>query len=149
MNWHLYRINVEWISVISLSVIPMIDLLGELSHIMKNGSITATLTPRNSGSVLINLPKSLLEKVGSASMLYVCWKFEGVVQWEFVRTGVLSIRIFILNNWNEIMKFWEGYTQHWLNEMEFSFSRIMVPYCMNHNKNLATGRNRTDTTSSI
>ena len=40
---------------------PMDDrycISGELSHVMKNGPITATLTPRNSGSVPINLPKS-------------------------------------------------------------------------------------------
>ena len=39
MNRHLFRLNVEWISVISLLVIPwMTDLSGELSHIMKNGT---------------------------------------------------------------------------------------------------------------
>ena len=40
----------------------MIDLSAELSNAMKNGSITATLTTRNSCSVLINLPKSSLRK---------------------------------------------------------------------------------------
>ena len=35
MNWHLNRLNVEWISVVSLSVIPwMIHLSGELLHVM-------------------------------------------------------------------------------------------------------------------
>ena len=59
MNWHLNRLNVKWISVVSFSVIPwMIDLLGELSHVMKNESITETLTSRNSGLVPLNLQKS-------------------------------------------------------------------------------------------
>ena len=41
MNCHLNRLNVERIPVDSLSVIPwMIDLSGELSHVVKNGSIT-------------------------------------------------------------------------------------------------------------
>ena len=36
INWHLNRLNVEWISVFSLSVIPwMIDLSGGFSHVMK------------------------------------------------------------------------------------------------------------------
>ena len=59
MNWHL---RVEWISVLSLSVILcMIVLSGELSHVIKTGSIIATLTPPNSGSVPINLPKLSLK----------------------------------------------------------------------------------------
>ena len=63
MNWHLNRLNVEWIFVVSLSVIPwMLDLSGELSHAMINGSITAILTPRNSVPVSVNLPKSSLKK---------------------------------------------------------------------------------------
>ena len=67
MNWHLNRLSVEWISVVSLSVIPwVIDLSGELSLVMKNGCVSATLTPRNSGSVPVNLPKSLLKRIGLA-----------------------------------------------------------------------------------
>ena len=63
MSWHLNRLNMKWISVVSLLVIPwMIDLSGELSHMMKSRSIIATLMPRNSGSVTINLPKSSFKK---------------------------------------------------------------------------------------
>ena len=61
MNSHLKNLNIVWISVISSSVILCkMDLLGELSYVMKNGSNTATLTPRNSGSVPVNLRKSSL-----------------------------------------------------------------------------------------
>ena len=55
------------ISIVSLLVISwMIDLSGELSHVMKNVSIITTLMPRNSGLILINQPKSLLKNIGSA-----------------------------------------------------------------------------------
>ena len=37
----------------------MIDLSGELSYVIKNGSITATLTPPNSGLVPVNLSMPL------------------------------------------------------------------------------------------
>ena len=64
MNWYLNRLNIEWISVINLLVITgMIHLSGELSHVIKNGSITATLMPRNSGLIPINLPKPLLKNL--------------------------------------------------------------------------------------
>ena len=63
MNWRLNRLNVEWIADVSLLVIPwMIDLSGELSHVLKNVSITATHTPQNDSSVPVNLPKSSLKK---------------------------------------------------------------------------------------
>ena len=42
------------VDIVSLSVIPwMIDLSGNLTRVMKNGCITATLMPQNSGSVPI------------------------------------------------------------------------------------------------
>ena len=71
-------------SVVSFLVIPwMIDLSGELSHVMKNGAITATLTPRNSG------PKV---------MLRVWWHFQGVIHWEFVpNERAVDADEFILN----------------------------------------------------
>ena len=84
LNWHLNRLNVEWISVISSLVIPwMIDLWGELSLVMKNGSITATLMPKDSGSVPINLPKSSLKNIS--------WPLSNVVC---------------------LLKFWDGDTQY-------------------------------------
>ena len=59
MNWHLIRLNVDWISVVNLSVNSwMIDLSGELSYVMKNWAITATLVPRSSDSGPVILPKS-------------------------------------------------------------------------------------------
>ena len=57
MNWHLNRLNVEWISVVSLSVIPRMIDLSELSLVMKNGSIPATMALLNSGSVPVYLSK--------------------------------------------------------------------------------------------
>ena len=53
---------------------------------MKNESITATRTPRNSGSVFVNLLKSSLKNIGFGLeiMLSVWWNFEGVIHWEFV-----------------------------------------------------------------
>ena len=50
----------------------------------KNGSITATLTPRtpqNSGSIPVNLPKPQLKN------RCVWLNFEGVIHWEFVPNG--------------------------------------------------------------
>ena len=47
--------------------------------------ITANLTPRNCGSVPVNLPKSSLKnRFGPEVILCVRWKFEGVIHWEFV-----------------------------------------------------------------
>ena len=86
MNWYLNRLNVEWISVVSLTAIPrMIDLLsGELSMWWKM-CITATLTPRNSGSVHVNMPNSSLKnRFCSKVMLCIMWNFEGVIHWKFV-----------------------------------------------------------------
>ena len=60
------------------------DIL-HLSLVMKNGSIAATLTPQNNGSVPVNLSKSSL-KNGSAPKVMLCawWNFESVISWEFV-----------------------------------------------------------------
>ena len=58
----LNRLIIEWIFVASLLVIPSVLNLSELSHVMENESIAVTLTPRNSGSVPVNLPKSWLKK---------------------------------------------------------------------------------------
>ena len=66
----------------------MIDLAGELSQVMRNGPITVTLTPRNSGMVPVNVPKtSLKNRFGPKVMLCVWWNFEGVIHWEFVPNG--------------------------------------------------------------
>ena len=55
---------------------------------MKNGSLTATLTPRNSGSVTVNLPKSSLKnRFGTKVMFCVWWNFEAVFHYEFVPNG--------------------------------------------------------------
>ena len=95
MNLHLNRLSVGWTSVVSLSVIPwMIDLSGELSHVMKNGSITATLTPQNSNSVPVNLPKSWFKKshFSPKVMLCVWWNFEDVIHWKIV-PNVIAIDV--------------------------------------------------------
>ena len=65
----------------------MTDLSGELSQVMKNGSITATLTPRNSDSVPVNLSKSSLKNRFGPKVMCVWWNFEGVICWEFVPNG--------------------------------------------------------------
>ena len=73
MNWHLNRLNAECIYVVRLSVILwMIDLSGKLSHVIRKCIITATLTPRNSGSVHVNLPKSSLKKSFRPQSNFVC-----------------------------------------------------------------------------
>ena len=58
-------------------------------------------------------------------VMCVWCNFEGVIHWELFETGVQSMQIFILNNWNEFVKFWDGDIHHWLTEIEFSFSRTM------------------------
>ena len=58
-------------------------------------------------------------------MLCVWWNFEDLIHWEFVPNSIQSMWIFILNNLNEFMKFWDGDTQHELTKTEFSCSRIM------------------------
>ena len=81
----------------------MIDLAGELLHLMKNGSITATLTPRNSSSVPVNLLKSLKKKIDSAPKQ--CCVSGGILKALFIgslfQTDVQSMWIFIHNNWKE------------------------------------------------
>ena len=55
---------------------------------MKNGSVTATLTPQNSGSVYVNPPKPTLKKwFGPKVMLCVWWNFEGVIHSDYVPIG--------------------------------------------------------------
>ena len=65
---------------------PIDDTLsGELYYVMKNGSITATLTPPNSDSVPVNLPNtSLKNRFGPKVTLCVWWNFESVIRWKFV-----------------------------------------------------------------
>ena len=104
MNWHLSRLNIEWISVVSLSVIPWLIDLSELSHVMKNWSLT--LIPRNSGLVPVNLPNSSLTQCVSGVILMV-WLTGTLFQ-----MGMQSMRIIILNIWNEFMKFWDGWYLH-------------------------------------
>ena len=54
----------------------------------ENGSITATLMPRNSDSVPVSLPKLLLKnRFGPKVMLCVWWNFEGVIHSKFVPNG--------------------------------------------------------------
>ena len=67
----------------------MIDLSGELSHVMKNWSLTATLMPQNSDSVPVKLPKSSLKKSRFNPKVVLCvwWNFENVIHWEFVPNG--------------------------------------------------------------
>ena len=72
MNWHLNRLNGEWISVVSLSIIPWMKDLSELSHVMKNGSITANLMSQNNGLITVNLPKSSLKKSVQPQSNVVC-----------------------------------------------------------------------------
>ena len=65
----------------------------------KNGYITATLTPRNNGSVTVNLPTSPLKNLfGPKVMFCVWWNFEGVIHCSLFQTDMKSMRIFILNN---------------------------------------------------
>ena len=89
MNWHINRLNVEWISAVSLSVILwIVDFSVNLLHVMKNRSTAATLTPRNRSSVPINLPNPLSKnRLGPKVMLCVWRNFEGVIHWEFVPNG--------------------------------------------------------------
>ena len=55
---------------------------------MQNGSITATLTPQNSVSVPVNLPKSSLKKWFEPKvMLCVWWNLDCVIHWELVPNG--------------------------------------------------------------
>ena len=123
----------------------MIDLSRELSHLMKSGSITATLTPRNSGSVPVNFPKSWINKISLALMLCVLWNSEGVIHWELVRNGravdadLYSQRL----EWvHEILRRYPGLT---------SCSRTILDHILEEKpwKNSGIGRNQTVTTLSI
>ena len=104
----------------------MIDLSGELSHVMKNGSITANLTPRNSDSFLVNL---IVKKKKKRFAPKQCNVSGGILKVWFTgslfQTSVHSMRIFILYNWNEFVKFWYGDIQRKLTEIGFSCSRSM------------------------
>ena len=66
----------------------MIELFGELLHVMKSGSITAILTPRNSGSVSVSLSMSSLKTLvrPQNNVLYL------VEFWRCVSLGVYSKR---------------------------------------------------------
>ena len=79
------------------------------------------LGPRQPAKVIVK------NRLGKKLKLCVWSNFEGVIQWELVPNGRASLylRIFIINNWNEFMKFRDGDTQHYLTEIEFSFSRAM------------------------
>ena len=146
MNWHLNELNVEWKSVVSLSVIPWIDLLGELSHVMKNGSITATLMSRNNDSVPVNLPKSLLKiRFGPKVMLCLWWYFEDVIHCEFVlnRHAVDADLYSQQLEWvHEILR--QTYPAL------FAAGQCETIYSTNnHNRNSVIGRNQIATTPSI
>ena len=68
--------------VVSLLVIPWMIYLSELSYVMKNGYIIATLTPRNCGSVPAILPKSSFKKSVRPQRNVVClmefWRCESL-----------------------------------------------------------------------
>ena len=153
MNLHLSRLNVKWISVVSLSVIPwVIDLSGELSHMMKNGCFTAILTPRNCDSVPVNLPKSSLKnRFGPKVLLCVWWNFEGVIHWEFVPNGrAVDADIYSqqLDRIHEILR--RRYPVLVNRNSSFAAGQCETPYCTNnHDKNSEIGRNRTASTPSI
>ena len=83
-------------------------------------------------------------------MLYVCVILKMWFTRSFFQTGVQSMRIFILNNWNEFINFWDWHTQYYLTEVVFSCSRTMRdPKTHNRDKNSGIERNRTATTPSI
>ena len=68
---------------------PMDDrFIRGIVSVMKNGSITATLTLRKSGSLPVNMSKSSLKyQFGLKVMFYIWWNFEGMIHWEFVPNG--------------------------------------------------------------
>ena len=84
----------------------MIELSGELSHVLKNGSINVILTPQNSGSVPMCVRACMRARVCAYAhacvfvcvFLCVCMcvcvcvcvcvcNFQGVIHWEFVPNG--------------------------------------------------------------
>ena len=74
INRYFNNLNVEqaYISVASLSEITwMIELSGESSHVMKNCSITAALTPRNSATVAV-ICQGHLKKMVRPQINVVC-----------------------------------------------------------------------------
>ena len=108
VNWHLNGLNVEWIYVISISVIPwMNDLSGDCHTLWKMGLLQQPLLPRNNGSVSSACQKLVWTHINGCLGILKVW-FSG----SLFQMGVQSMRIFILNNWNEFMKFWDGDIQH-------------------------------------
>ena len=88
----------------------------------KNWYITATLTPRNSGSVTVNLPMSSIKNLFRSKVMLCVWcNFEGMIRWEFVLNGravdselhsqqlervheILRRRYPALVNWNRVLQ---------------------------------------------
>ena len=86
MNWHLNRLNVEWISVVSLSVpmdircIRRIVTWHEKYVYYRNTDVSKQwLGP-------VNLPKSSFKKKLVRPRIKLCarWNFEDVIHWEVV-----------------------------------------------------------------
>ena len=130
----------------------MIDLSGELSHVKKNGSITASLTPRNSGSVPVNLPKTSLKKsVRPPPKMCFWWNFEGVIHWTFVpnrRTVEVDLYSQQVERVHVILK--RRHPAVVNKNSSFVAGQCETPYCTNnHDKNSGVERNRIAATPSI
>ena len=67
MNLYLNRLNVEWISFVSLSVFPwMINLSGALLHVIKIGLLAYRIFDNSKQWLVPRLPaKVIAEKIGS------------------------------------------------------------------------------------
>ena len=112
------------------------SLSGELSHVMKNASITATLTSRNSGSVHVDLPQSSLKKS--------VWTQSNVVHLlEFSSCDTLGVCS------KRVCSRWES-SFSTTGTSPLAAGQCEAQYCTNnHGKNSRTERNRTATTPSI
>ena len=136
MNWHLNRLKVGWKSIISLSVIPwVIWWSGELSHVMKSGFITVTLTPKQ--WLGPRQPKSPLKIwFGSKVMPCLWWNFEGAIHWEFVSNGRAvdaDLNSQQLERVHEILR--RKYsTLVNRNKSSFAAWQCDTPYCTNNHK---------------
>ena len=152
MNWHLNSLNIEWISVVSLSVIPlMIDLWGEFSLGWKMGLLLQTWHLETVARSPLNCQSHCQRNCfGHKVMLCVWWNFEGVIHWEFVPNGrAVDADLYSqqLERVHEILR--QRYPALFNRNSSLAAGQCKSTYWMNnHGKNSGIWSNQTATTPS-